>query len=551
MFRVEQKQGMGDTRISVSLILGGSKKSTVTTLPTDSPLCEVVHRIKTSILADIHHFHFSSGKIHEKRSDAELSLSIYDCTLNPPRDMTSIVNQYHSPTGPNSITLQTLNWFPSAKLVIFSSEDEEARMSVLSSSINTDEDFQYNLPAKSTTSGIQITKGVKLSSEIANRYDAKLLPSEVFQAVADSRFDAQENDTSAYISHDVSKVASKPIKIRTEEERRAKIDARLKIIDEKSKQSKTSAQVKRMLIKSRAEGDKKIRMEDRFYLETVVMDDSNDNDSVDQFSEQDSTHRFYGRSNNIGRIVSSATKNLNLGSDRMAELLVIDKNGEDGACCSFRRLPNTTPIYEVERGGQLNSFDRVVIRIHNRLEETSNAVDGAKNLGGAKDESSSENNKDNVGIYSEEGSNTGTIQRSLFTNIAHAIEKLENENKKKRKAVLNEKVRHILLKGKAKGNKKIPETQRFYLEVVLLNKQFDVTIHPVFLSVYDPIHLLSKYISQVNCNSFTILIQGTNADKNCSGEATYSEISTDKRCIDLKDEGLLAHFKRIILVINE
>ncbi len=176
-----------------------------------------------------------------------------------------------------------------------------------------------------------------------------------------------------------------------------------------------------MLIKSRAEGDKKIRMEDRFYLETVVMDDSNDNDSVDQFSEQDSTHRFYGRSNNIGRIVSSATKNLNLGSDRMAELLVIDKNGEDGACCSFRRLPNTTPIYEVERGGQLNSFDRVVIRIHNRLEETSNAVDGAKNLGGAKDESSSENNKDNVGIYSEEGSNTGTIQRSLFTNIAHAI----------------------------------------------------------------------------------------------------------------------------------
>ena len=188
---------MGDTRISVSLILGGSKKSTVTTLPTDSPLCEVVHRIKTSILADIHHFLFSSEKAHTKRIDADLSLSIYDCTLNPPKDMTSIVNRYHSATGPNSITLQTLNWFPSAKLVIFSSEDEEARMSVLSSSINTDEDFQYNLPsAKSATVGIQSTKGVKLSSEIAKSYDAKLLPSEVFQAVADGRFDAQENATS-------------------------------------------------------------------------------------------------------------------------------------------------------------------------------------------------------------------------------------------------------------------------------------------------------------------------------------------------------------------
>jgi len=539
---------MGDTRISVSLILGGSKKSTVTALPTDSPLCEVVHRIKTSILADIHHFLFSSEKICTKRSDAELSLSIYDCSLHPPKDMTSIVNQYNSPTGPNSITLQTLNWFPSAKLVIFSSEDEEARKAVLSSSINTDEDFQYNLPsAKSTTTGIHSTKSVKLSSEIiAKSYNAKLLPSEIFQAVAESRFDAQENVTFASISHHLSKVESKPTKRRTEEERRRRLDARLKIIDDNSKQSKTSAQVKRMLIKSRAEGDKKVRVEDRFYLETVVMDDSND--SVDHFSEQDSTHRFYGRSNNIGRIVSSATKNFNLGSDRMAELLVIDKNGEDGPCCSFRRLPNTTPIYEAERGGQLNSFDRVIIRVHNILEETSNA-DGAKILGGAKDEINSENYTDNVGISSEEGSNT--IQRSLFTNIAHAIEKLENDNRKKRKAVLNEKVRHILLKGKAKGNKKIPETQRFYLEVVHLNKQFDATIYPVFLSVYDPIHLISKYVSQTNYNSFTLLIEGTTSDKNCIGETTYSIISTEKRCIDLKDEGLLAPFKRIILVINE
>jgi|AntRauTorckE5430_2_1112549.scaffolds.fasta_scaffold00057_8 hypothetical protein len=545
---------MGDTRISVSLILKGNKKSIVTFLPADSPLCEVAHRIKTSVLSGIHGYSFNSEMQKEGNTSGDLLLSIYDCTLNPPKDMTPFINEYRSQTGPNSITLHTLNWFPSAKLVIFESGDDQARTSVLNSSINVDEDFQYNLPSSNSTYCQRTnTNGVKLASEgVRSGSEKKMLPSEIFQAV-EGRFDGLENITNA--SHEVSKVMSKLAKKRTEEERQAQIDSRLKRLDTKSKHSKVSTQVKRMLIKSRADGDKQIRMENRFYLETVVIDDSNGN-LDDSTNDEESAHCFYGRSNNVGKIVSSALRNFNLDCDRMAELLVVARNKED-RICSFMRLPNTMPIYEAENSGHIKIFDRVIIRVYNRLEDrsshafadshdkTTSQQGDAMSLDGDKDDESQPRDKISVGITGEV---TNVINPTLCMSITNAIDEHEKKKKKSKKnAATTEKVKQILLKGKAKGNKKIRDVDRFYLEVVCLNKEFKPTIYPVFLSVYDPIKEVSKCVNET-LNSFTLLIEGQFEDSEI--EQTYNAIPIETRCIDLKKEGLLDSFKRVILLLK-
>jgi len=157
--------------------------STVINMSADSPLSELTERLTSSILSKFEKIKFKSDHgqvLPESRTE---TLCIYDCTLHPPIDISRKVIQYDQPTGPHSITLQTMDWFPSAKLAIFRANDDQARERALQSDIHVHEDFQYNLPSNSNK--VQLKSSTSTGPTLISHATAATtpLPSQVFQAV--------------------------------------------------------------------------------------------------------------------------------------------------------------------------------------------------------------------------------------------------------------------------------------------------------------------------------------------------------------------------------
>lgn len=165
------------------------------------------------------------------------------------------------------------------------------------------------------------------------------------------------------------------------------------------KNKKVSDQVKKMLIKSRAEGNKKIRAEDRIYLDVVLFDvtkvksakdgddsgNRNENGSeidgcggsaaegilgdeskqVERFMS--SSYMFFSRVATVGKLISTRTGSSANFRDIGAELLVLTSpsNECEGAEDSmvYRRLPPTLPLHEAESRGYFKNFGRVIVRV--------------------------------------------------------------------------------------------------------------------------------------------------------------------------------------------
>jgi hypothetical protein len=404
---------MGVSRIHVTNLSGPSEspKQLVFEVQSDSTLHEIIQLMKLS----------ASDFQTSENSDP---LVLYDCTLYPPKDFSEQVQEYSEASGPKAITIEALGWFPSAKLVIFRENDKEAR-EYLHSSIHTDEDFEYNTPSSHV-----------LHHETNAANASKPKPSEIFQAV-EKRFTASE-DIEGF--ENVTKV-----KKQTEEERRAKIHERLKRLELIKKQNKVSNQVKKMLIKSGAIGDKKIRMEDRFYLEIILLDER-----FPYTDDDKSEYHFFSRSGTIGHVIASRTNGLDLTRNHMAELLVAldDPNNET----VLRRLPTTMPLYDAIHKDILNEFDQVVVRIYDSTEST--ATD--------KIEIHSSDHGKIINECSEKNSD-GSMSKEQ--QILKAVRDLDSNTKSN---AVSLKVHQLLVKGKSKGDKKIKNDDRFYFEKILI-----------------------------------------------------------------------------------
>lgn len=416
---------MGDTRINYTIALkkesqAVSKLQKSYSLSADSTLSEVIAHINTTIQQTIknnnHDNNSSSGTNGGDTSSDETILDsnysffnddqqeqeqkplrsisllhLYDCTTYPPKNVTSLVQQYTLSMGPKSITLQKLGWFPSAKLFICQSDDEATIASILTSNIHVMEEFEYNHPelrknnnplhrdvnaSSSVGSGGVNSRSVKLTGELgasiaaaSSSSSSQLLPSQVLKAV-EGRFEHQNNKDDDE-SSDINNKARKK-KQRTEEERRKLLDMRLEELDAKSvkkgtsgkakKNKKVSDQVKKMLIKSRAEGMKKIRNEDRFYLDVVLMDESNvESDKDGKEQSMSSSYMFFSRVATIGKVVSTRARSLTNSRDSGAELLVLTTSSDDAKV--YRRLPPTLPLNEAEAKGYIQNFGRVIVRV--------------------------------------------------------------------------------------------------------------------------------------------------------------------------------------------
>lgn len=372
---------MGDSHIFFQIILKENQSSLSTQqikdsicLSADSTLCDVISHIQSTI--SLHNNSASNGfancSFDESVSATQHhQLVLYDCTTYPPKDITSKVNYFTCTVGPKSITLQTLGWFPSAKLYICQADDEVTKTSIINSKIHLVEEFEYNNPELRKKLGLQKDERnenkIELTGELGaavKSSSSQLLPSQLLKAV-ESRFEEAENNQGEDENH------KQPTKrYRAEQERRTFLDMRLDQLEKNAKKTgknkKMSEQVRKMLIKSRAEGDKKVRQEDRFYLEVVLLDESNkelcDNCDTNVEMFMKSTHMFFSRVSTIGKVVSAGAGSLASARDKGAELLVLTETATRDEKV-YRRLPPTLPIYEAQKKGYIENFGRVIVRI--------------------------------------------------------------------------------------------------------------------------------------------------------------------------------------------
>jgi hypothetical protein len=134
-----------------------------------------------------------------------------------------------------------------------------------------------------------------------------------------------------------------------------------------------------MLIKSRSEGNAKLRMEDRFHLEVVRVWDDADVGGGGSSSSTDATtsYRHYSRQSTAGRVASSVAPGI--GDERASELLVryppppppppagdvIQQPGHPRRSGKrYRRLPNAMTLHDAERAGWVGEFDAVLVRVY-------------------------------------------------------------------------------------------------------------------------------------------------------------------------------------------
>eukprot|EP00554_Chaetoceros_debilis_P012752 CAMPEP_0194121276 /NCGR_PEP_ID=MMETSP0150-20130528/46371_1 /TAXON_ID=122233 /ORGANISM="Chaetoceros debilis, Strain MM31A-1" /LENGTH=203 /DNA_ID=CAMNT_0038813643 /DNA_START=66 /DNA_END=674 /DNA_ORIENTATION=- len=194
---------MGDTRISISILRHEeSVHSTTFMLPADTALSELMDKIRHELELELNQVDlsgvgdgdsdndgaskrnrnrnriitFTSPKENDNDNDDHcndndnanassfsdipmpdypqtsfpmpLHISVYNCTLHPPIDMTPHIHEYKNTTGPSSITLHSLHMFPSAKIVIFAWDDDKALRRICQghNGVHVQDDYQYNLP---------------------------------------------------------------------------------------------------------------------------------------------------------------------------------------------------------------------------------------------------------------------------------------------------------------------------------------------------------------------------------------------------------------------
>ena len=497
-----------------------------------------------AVLSDLQH------RLHKSRvpvppsfeSGTSSSLLLYDMTLHPPRNVTPTIASHSALTGPNSKTLNQMGWFPSARLAVcyerdIGSKDNAVQciVDIVGEGAGDEETGEYNrtkrLAVDERARMVKLT-GPDNDESFGDGYRPKV--SEMMAAVANR--DVIGNDVAPVVSRDkaAAERAKKAAAKRKKEARRtARLDEAIRRIDEgneksSSKKSKTnaniSAQVKKMLIKSRAVGKKSLREEDRFYVEILFVDDTVPDRKERDTGGESSSYHFFSRVAKVGSIPSNSIATT-VGNDAgiTVEVLVKTTKAEDNSK-EYRRLPNLMALHEAEEQGYLNQFDRVVVRKYRLCTSDTDDGDGDDHDGIGSGPSKSVLDVDEKEIACSAGSQTcdqhkessfdmsvdknastgdgsaatgssedkskaatctendtaessSAATPSLHHQISQAIEAAEASKtrggnaKKKKKSSTSEKVRQMLIKSKAKGDKKaVKEHDRYYLEAILISE---------------------------------------------------------------------------------
>ena len=323
----DQDGGDGDHNVSSS---NDTSVSFVYMYAADTTIREVTEG--NFILRNI--FFDSSKEINANDDDggSRKLFTLWDCTYHPPKDITSWP-KYDFPDlqGMKSKTLHTAGMFPSGTWIVV---PKGITPNKLLSDNNAYVDIQYNNVNnnnnnKNVGSSDGSEKAMKvefqdpnLRSNNGNNNNNKNnppLPSQVMESVT-NRFQPEDKEESKkkLSESDIIALRRKNLqhRKRRERERVTKLDRKIEILEEQSSSSsssescssskkkktkKVSDQVLRMLVKSRATGEKSLKQQDRIYFQCLVFlddDNENDNDNDDDTTSMTNNNNINDNNNN-------------------------------------------------------------------------------------------------------------------------------------------------------------------------------------------------------------------------------------------------------------
>jgi hypothetical protein len=416
-------------------------------------------------------------------------------------------------------TLFTAGWFPSARLHILPMGKVP-----LTASVNAYDDEPNTI--------LEANDKIQHVSRTGQVLSGRDKPSQLLQSAIDTSI-PQEDEMAARIIRNENRQNS----ALRQKERLERLQKQIQTLEQKS--GKTSMQVRKMLIKSRATGRQNLI--DRLHFKCyVVLDD----DEVEQSEEE---YRFFSPQDTAGKVVESFSQNRGA---RRGELLVATKSG------AYLRLPTLMRLYEAIEANYVEDFMTVVIRFYDTgtCFETPSIEDGDRASIGDEQScddfvpSTTVTALDKEEVPTPESSSAKTLV--TLPQLTEALTALDSKSKKgvssKPKTTTVDKVKQMQMKAKAKGDgKRVKLPDRFYFELVVVNKDSHTDlVEPVFMARSDPLSRILR--DHVNAPG-RLLVQ-------CDTDnGTFFEMIDDTSiCFESAvSKGVLTSFGRIIVQLDE
>jgi len=383
------------TRTGRNEDLTASSRTTVANkvCSSDTTVCEVFEDISLNQLLSFCSSHnedvmTSAGTSSLVELLKQKQVSLWDYTVHPPKNISDwLTEKYPDRQGVKSLTLYDAGWYPSG-IIQVQGLNEKPRAAA--SAGQYEKDTQYNKVQSDGESKTPVSRNelVKLTDqEASGKTQGRPLPSQVLGMVP-QRFDDEKKqagdanmvDSAETIAARAQRRQNKVAAAEKERKRQQKLEQRIRKLEEKqqgkAKNKKVSAQVQRMLIKSRATGRKQLKREDRIHLRCIVVSGDDDDDDAKE------EYRFFSPQDSAGRIVesfshptmSSAKTCARQKQPQHVEMLVLRKNnsksndqgdeGNEAMDHLYRRVPVLTRLYEAIGEGYISDFDKVVIRFY-------------------------------------------------------------------------------------------------------------------------------------------------------------------------------------------
>jgi hypothetical protein len=500
------------------------------------------------------------------------AIKIWDCTLHPPKDISDWpLTTYPDVTGPRSKTLHDAGIFPSGLLLVLPKDVHPNDFSRADY-----DDVQYSNKQSAGTNGIAgntSEERVLLRDSLnpegrESNPTSRPLPSQVFKSVA-SRFEADGDDDNM-----VDEERAKKQRRQNQEQQRQiqqmrtqKLNARIEKLEkaESGKNKAVSEQIRRMLVKSRATGEERLKMQDRIYFQCFIDKGSDEHGEDATGIEKD--YRFFSHQDTAAKIASSFHPPT---SGAMAQVLLLRPSPQhDGSSdVVYRRIPVTMRIYEAVSKGILSDqeVDTLVIRWSNEGEalfpsvveekvphppqqddpgEDRMQIDG--NGDSEKAAGGHEHVEDPDLVQTDKPERGGLVVDDSLNRAIREMDEANAKGGKPRKAsAASSTVRNMQIKSKAHGDKKrIPNMEnRFFLEIVLVTASGIAKSTFQFLAKTDTIErILQNVASSTTPADWDFYVPTSPDEYGSSYVAVDASVTVEKA----ESEGIMKPFDRLIL----
>jgi hypothetical protein len=419
-------------------------------------------------------------------------VSIWDCTKYPPANITDICL-----TTGREMTLYAAGWFPSGTIQILPAD----AVGIVFASADAHQDFQFN----QEQTRLDPREAVKLigktfDSDTRNGSGGKVKPSQVLDAIPVRFVQTMHNIDEEEDDHDITTAEAVRLRQQNKLKRRAVETERARKLDERIRKlnarpsSKTSQQVRRMLIKSRATGRKTLREEDRVYFHVCFDGDGNDDGDGDGEDESHEDYRFFSHQDTVGAALGSfQTRSRSSNCEMLVSL--------DG---SYYRLPSSLRFLDVmERKALASDVTTVVVRFYTEGEPTTSIDERVteEEVCPAQVVPDKDNSCAGQTIPHDAAMTVAPTSDVVVAEVKTSIDSMAlllvklrelypKPAKKQSPALL--KVQQMKIKGKAKGDPKRIKSvdDRFFFELVIASSQNDwqpLLKGPVYYALTDPV----------------------------------------------------------------